>query len=120
MTEKDESKEKRSSAADDVLGFLGERLQTVSLPAVDATIDILTRLGLVQREEERGSGRSPTEESGPVDRHHFVCNRCGHVDYVDARVNTRPLMNTAKGKGLYPIRAEVVLTGLCSACQSNR
>ena len=100
--------------ADEVLSAVAEQLPGVSLPTVYATLDLFVQLGIVRR-------ISPGE--GPLlydprsdEHHHLVCDRCGAVEDVDARLDVAGALAAARRKGFAPERAALTVSGLCAAC----
>jgi Fe2+ or Zn2+ uptake regulation protein len=107
----------RHATADEVMEAVGDRLPNLSAPTVYATLDLLGQLGVVRR-------ISPGE--GPVlydpradEHHHLVCSRCGRVQDVEARVDTKAAVAAAKRHGFTPTYADVVVSGLCAACAAS-
>lgn len=104
----------RHVTADEVLSAVSEQLPGVSLPTVYATLDLFVQLGIVRR-------ISPGE--GPLlydprsdEHHHLVCDSCGAVEDVDARLDVAGALAAARRKGFAPERAALTVSGLCAPC----
>jgi Fe2+ or Zn2+ uptake regulation protein len=104
----------RHASAEQVLERVSERLPNVGLPTVYATLELFEELGTVRRVS---TGGGPTLWDPRTDDHgHTVCERCGVVEDVDARVDTGPLFRAARRRGFKPGSAELVVSGLCACC----
>ena len=102
------------ATAEDVLRAVEERLPNVSLPTVYSALDLFEDLGLARRVDP-GSG--PVLYDPNLDGHaHTVCRRCGRVEDLPARTNSRPALGAARSAGFHPRSAELVVSGLCRAC----
>jgi Fur family ferric uptake transcriptional regulator len=93
------------------------RLPRISLGTVYRTLDLLVRLGAVQRLE---SGRGQARFDGNPDRHHHVrCVGCGQV----ADMRTGPSKQARRGDqqiGGYEILGlRVEYIGICPACRDR-
>jgi Fe2+ or Zn2+ uptake regulation protein len=104
----------RHVGAEELLEAVEERLPSVSLPTVYASLDALEEAGLVRR-VAAGRGRA-LFDSRPVDHHHIVCRRCGAVQDLDARVSLDRAVDLAAGRGFEVDGAEIVVHGLCPTC----
>src|SRR4051794_38382333 len=78
----------RHASAEEVLATVDDQLPNVSLPTVYATLELLEELGLARRVGPTG-GRVLFDPRLD-EHHHAVCSRCGRVEDVDARVDSRP------------------------------
>ncbi len=105
----------RHVGAEELLAAVGERLPSVSLPTVYASLEALEEAGLVRR-VAAGRGRA-LYDSRPVDHHHLVCRRCGAVEDLDAPVSLERALESARRSGFEVDGAEVVVHGLCAACR---
>jgi Fe2+ or Zn2+ uptake regulation protein len=88
----------------------------VSLPTVYATLELLEELGLVRR--VAGASGSVRYDPRTDEHQHLVCRRCGAVVDVDAPVDSDALLAAARATGFAPDRSQVVVSGLCAACQA--
>ena len=106
----------RHATAEQVLDRVSKRLPNASLPTVYAALELFEELGLVRRVDTAGGAAiwDPRTDGHP----HFVCDRCGAVEDVDAPLEAARAISAARGHGLHPSGAELVLRGLCSACAS--
>jgi Fe2+ or Zn2+ uptake regulation protein len=107
----------RHASAEQILGKVSERLPTASLPTVYAALALFEELGVVRR-VAANSGVTLWDPR-PERHHHFVCSSCGKIEDVDAPLDVDRVMRAARGRGLRPYEAELVLTGLCAACSRD-
>lgn len=105
----------RHLTAEQVLSLVGERLPGLSLPTVYATLGVLEELDLVRRVH---TPSALLFDPRPDDHAHALCRSCGRVEDVDASDDLSGTFAAAKRAGYAPDGAEVLLTGLCSACLS--
>jgi Fe2+ or Zn2+ uptake regulation protein len=104
----------RHASAEQVLERVSERLPTASLPTVYSALELFEELGVVRR--VAASVGVTLWDPRPERHHHFVCTSCGTIEDVDAPLEVDRVMRAARGRGLRPYEAELVLTGLCAAC----
>ena len=104
----------RHASAEDVHVEVSDRLPSVSLPTVYATLDLFARLGIV-RKVHPGEGPA-LYDPRTEDHHHLTCRRCGRVEDVDAVVATAAAMSVARRAGFAPDQVDVVISGLCRDC----
>jgi Fe2+ or Zn2+ uptake regulation protein len=104
----------RHASAEQILEKVSERLPTASLPTVYAALELFEELGVVRR--VAASSGVTLWDPRPERHHHFVCSSCGAIEDVDAPLDVDRVMRAARGRGLRPYEAELVLTGLCAAC----
>jgi Fe2+ or Zn2+ uptake regulation protein len=102
--------------AETVFDEVSRRMPGVSLPTVYATLELLEELGLVRR--VAGASGSVRYDPRTDEHHHLVCRRCGAVVDVDAPVDSDALLAAARATGFAPDRSQVVVSGLCAACQA--
>ena len=102
--------------AEQVLTAVSDRLPGVSLPTVYATLELLEELGSVRRVSAGGGAvlYDPRTDA----HHHVVCRRCGAVADIEAPVDDSPVIAAAVAAGFTPDRADTVVHGVCSVCQS--
>jgi len=104
----------RHATADELLRAVQPRLPALALPTVYATLELLEDLGLVRRV---AAGTGPALYDPVLDgHHHLACRRCGAVVDVPAALDLAPALAAAGAAGHRPLRAEVLLVGVCSAC----
>ena len=107
----------RHTTAEQVLERVSERLPNASLPTVYAALELFEELGIARR-VAAGSGAALWDPR-PEPHHHFVCSACGAVEDVDAPLDVARALRAARGRGLRPYEAELVLTGLCASCSRS-
>jgi Fe2+ or Zn2+ uptake regulation protein len=103
----------RHVTAEEVSVALERRLPGVSLPTVYATLDLFEQLGIVRR---LAVGGSFLYDPRPAEHQHFVCRKCGAVEDLDTRIDTRRAFAAARRRGYVAEDAGLVVTGLCDAC----
>jgi Fe2+ or Zn2+ uptake regulation protein len=104
----------RHASAEDVAAAVSGDLPNVSMPAVYATLELLSELGFARR---------LTIAPGAVlfdprtdDHHHAVCKRCGRIEDVPATLDAESALRSARSGGFQPDRVELVVSGLCRDC----
>jgi Fe2+ or Zn2+ uptake regulation protein len=107
----------RHVTAEQVLERVSVRLPNASLPTVYAALELFEELGFVRR--LAASSGAALWDPRTDEHHHLVCSRCGAVEDVDAALDVAPVMRAARRAGSQPAAAELVLTGLCSACSAT-
>jgi Fe2+ or Zn2+ uptake regulation protein len=107
----------RHVSAEELLDAVAERLPSVSLPTVYASLTALEEAGLVRR-VAAGRGRA-LFDSRPAHHHHLVCRRCGSVEDLDADVPLHGALASAARRGFVADGAEIVVHGLCGRCASR-
>jgi Fe2+ or Zn2+ uptake regulation protein len=106
----------RHVTADELLDSVTAQLPNASLPTVYAAMELFEELGLVRRVPTAGGA---TLYDPRTDEHlHLHCRACGAVEDLDARVDVFAALRAARRAGFHPASAEVVVSGLCSACAS--
>lgn len=104
----------RHATAEMVFGEVSATLPGVSLPTVYATLDLLDELGLVHRVATEGG--TVVYDPRTDAHHHLVCRACGAISDIDADVDVRALLTTARDAGFAPEQAQVTVRGLCRDC----
>jgi Fe2+ or Zn2+ uptake regulation protein len=106
----------RHARVDEVVSEVTKEFPNVSVPTVYSALELLADLGFARR---------VTVAPGAVlydphtdDHHHLVCRRCGSITDVALELDTAPALDSARGHGFSPDRAELVVTGLCRDCRS--
>jgi Fe2+ or Zn2+ uptake regulation protein len=103
----------RHVTADELLDAVSERLPSVSLPTIYATLDLLEELGMVRRVQRSGTTLfDPRKDS----HHHLICAVCGSIEDLDSDLETRQLERAASRHGFAPQRIEAVVHGVCASC----
>ncbi len=105
------------ATADEVMSAAAPRLPGLSLPTVYATLELLARLGLVQRVAV-GAG-AVRWDPGPEPHAHFSCTGCGALTDVPGVADAGLLERAAQRAGLTVDAVDVVLRGRCAACVQN-
>lgn len=102
------------ATADEISQAVRAQLPGTSTPTVYATLDLLVELGLARR-IDTGLGAA-LYDGGTEPHQHMVCRRCGRVEDLDAGLDTERVLSAAGCTGFRPDGAELVISGLCSAC----
>jgi Fe2+ or Zn2+ uptake regulation protein len=103
----------------EIYGRAKEKYPHLGLATVYRTLDLLVRLGYIQRIHlEQGC-----HSYAPIDRphgHHLVCSSCGRaVEFANCELE--PLMQTLRAKTGYAIDVHMLeLVGQCPSCQRKR
>ena len=100
-----------------IIGAVREHLGEVSSQAVYDVLGALTNAGLVRRIHPPGSVARYESRVGD-NHHHVVCRSCGAIADVDCAVGPAPCLTPSDDHDFVIDEAEVVYSGLCSACQS--
>lgn len=108
----------RHATAEEVLQRVSGTLPNFSLPTVYATLDLLEELGIVRRVSARHGATLYDPRREP--HHHLLCNRCGRVEDLDMDLDVSPALRRARREGFQPAAAELVVTGVCSACSGRQ
>jgi Fe2+ or Zn2+ uptake regulation protein len=104
----------RHVTADELLDAVSERLPSVSLPTIYATLELLEELGMVRRVQRAGTTLfDPRIDS----HHHLICTVCGSIEDLDSDLETKPLQRAAGTHGFAPERIEAVVHGRCARCR---
>ena len=106
----------RHASVDEVATEVVKEFPNVSVPTVYSALELLSDLGFARR---------VTVAPGAVlydphtdDHHHLVCRNCHSVTDVVLDLDTGAALVSAESHGFAPDRAELVVTGLCSACRA--
>jgi Fe2+ or Zn2+ uptake regulation protein len=107
----------RHVTAEQLYAELAEQVPSLSAATVYDTLDLLDELGLIRRvSTPRGA---TTYDSRTEDHHHMICRACGRVEDLDAQVDTAAAETAARAAGFAPGFAQLTVSGLCVACQSQ-
>jgi Fe2+ or Zn2+ uptake regulation protein len=105
------------ATADEISQAVRAQLPGTSTPTVYATLDLLVELGLARRID---TGLGAALYDGATEPHqHMVCRRCGRVEDLDGGLDTERVLSAAGSTGFSPEGAELVISGLCSACAAG-
>ncbi len=103
----------RHVTADELLDAVTDRLPSVSLPTIYATLELLEELGMVRRLQRSGTTLfDPRTEP----HHHLVCTSCGSVEDLDAALDAAVLERAAAKQGFAHERVEAIVHGRCRRC----
>jgi Fe2+ or Zn2+ uptake regulation protein len=108
---------RRHATADEISCAVRAELPGTSTPTVYATLDLLVELGLARR-IDTGLGAA-LYDGGTEPHQHMVCRRCGRVEDLDGGLDTERVLSAAGATGFRPEGAELVISGLCSACGAS-
>ena len=104
----------RHVTADELLEAVTDRLPSVSLPTIYATLELLEELNMVRRVQRAGTTLfDPRTES----HHHLVCTTCGSVEDLDFDLDGAGLERAAARHGFAHERVEALVHGRCRACR---
>jgi Fe2+ or Zn2+ uptake regulation protein len=104
----------RHVTADELLDAVTERLPSVSLPTIYATLELLEELGMVRRLQRSGTTLfDPRTEP----HHHLVCTSCGSVQDLDSALDSAALERAAGRHDFEPERVEAIVHGRCRDCR---
>ena len=102
--------------ADEILKRVRQRYPYLNKSAVYRTLDLLTRLGLVNQ-ADFGQGRIEYEIHQDPHHHHLLCRKCGKMTAVDESVFL-PLDKTLRNDyGFIPDLDHFAIYGTCRKCQ---
>jgi Fur family ferric uptake transcriptional regulator/Fur family peroxide stress response transcriptional regulator len=104
--------------AEEVHEAVKHDLPGTSTPTVYATLDLLADLALIRRVDV-GSGPA-LYDARTETHHHAVCRRCGQVEDLDAPADFSALERAARTAGFDPMQIDVVVSGLCANCSTER
>jgi Fe2+ or Zn2+ uptake regulation protein len=104
-------------SAEQVHELVEPSLPGVTQQTVYSTLALLTELGVARR--VAAPGASARFETRIDDHHHMVCQRCGAIEDIDARVPVGRAMGAARDAGFVPDSASVTVLGLCAACAAT-
>jgi len=108
-----------SVTAREISDLLRERGSGVGLASIYRALDLLDRLGLVQRfDVGEGSARYEPALPGGDHHHHLVCDSCGTVEpFEDDALETA--IHRLSGRTEFTIAAhDVTLHGECPSCRA--
>jgi Fe2+ or Zn2+ uptake regulation protein len=103
----------RHVTADELLDAVTDRLPSVSLPTIYATLELLEKLGMVRRVQRAGTSLFDPRTDP---HHHLVCASCGSVEDLDSDLDTSVLKRAAGRHGFSPDRVEALVHGRCRKC----
>ena len=92
-------------------------LPGVTQQTVYSTLALLKDLGVARRLS--APGPSTRFESRTDDHHHMVCERCGAIEDLHARVPVARAVGAARDSGFAPASASLTVLGLCADCSTR-
>jgi Fur family transcriptional regulator, stress-responsive regulator len=104
-------------SAEQVHELVEPSLPGVTQQTVYSTLALLTELGVARR--VAAPGASARFEARVDDHHHMLCQRCGAIEDIDARVQVGRVVGAAREAGFVPDSASVTVLGLCAACAAR-
>jgi Fur family ferric uptake transcriptional regulator len=109
-----------SITAREIADLLRERGSGVGLASIYRALELLDRLGLVQRfDVGEGVGRYEAALPGGDHHHHLVCDSCGTVEPFEDDT-LEDAIHGLSGKTDFAIAAhDVTLHGECPACRAS-
>jgi Fe2+ or Zn2+ uptake regulation protein len=93
-------------------------LPGVTQQTVYSTLALLADLGGARGVAAPGS--STRFEAVGADHHHMICERCGAIEDLHARVPLGAAARAARESGFAPASAGVTVLGLCARCAAER
>ena len=106
----------RHATAEEVLERVHGTVPGVSLPTVYAGLELLADIGLATRVR---AGRAVRYDPRVDPHHHFVCDDCGAVADLDAKVDLASALAGLRASGVEPTGSEVLVRGRCANCASR-
>jgi Fe2+ or Zn2+ uptake regulation protein len=103
--------------AEQVHELVDPSLPGVTQQTVYSTLALLTELGVARR--VAAPGGSARFEARVDDHHHMLCQSCGAIEDIDARVPVGRAVGAARDTGFVPESASVTVVGLCAACAAR-
>jgi Fe2+ or Zn2+ uptake regulation protein len=103
--------------AENVHDLVEPALPGVTQQTVYSTLALLADLGVARRVVAPGG--STRFEAVREDHHHMVCERCGAIEDLHARIPLGAATRASRGKGFHPSSAGVTVLGLCARCAAE-
>jgi Fe2+ or Zn2+ uptake regulation protein len=104
--------------AEQVHELVGPALPGVTQQTVYSTLALLADLGVARR--VAAPGPSTRFEAVGADHHHMICERCGAIEDLEARVPLAAVARAARESGFVPASAGVTVLGLCARCAAEK
>jgi Fe2+ or Zn2+ uptake regulation protein len=102
------------ATSEQVYELVGSALPGISQQTVYSTLTLLTELGRARRVPVPGG--TARFEARVEDHHHMVCELCGALEDLDARVPVAKALEASRAAGFAPSSAAVTVLGLCAEC----
>jgi Fe2+ or Zn2+ uptake regulation protein len=103
--------------SEQVYAIVAPTLPGVSQQTVYSTLALLSDLGVARRVPVPGA--TSRFEARLDEHHHMVCERCGTLHDLDARVSVGRALEASRSAGFAPRSASLTVLGLCAACAAN-
>src|SRR5689334_9875543 len=103
--------------AEQVHELVEPALPGVTQQTVYSTLALLAELGVARR--VAAPGPSTRFEAVGADHHHMICERCGSIEHLEARVSIGAASRAAQEVGFVPASAGVTVLGLCARCAAQ-
>lgn len=108
-----------SVTAREIADLLRERRSGVGLASIYRALDLLDRLGLVQRfDVGEGIARYEPALPGGEHHHHIVCDSCGTVEQFEDEELERAIHTLAEKTAFTVAAHDVTLHGECPSCRA--
>lgn len=109
-----------SITAREIADLLRERGSGVGLASIYRALELLDRLGLVQRfDVGEGVARYEAALPGGDHHHHLVCDSCGAVEPFEDEALERAIHGLSDRTDFAVAAHDVTLRGECPACRSG-
>ena len=109
-----------SVTAREIADLLRERRSGVGLASIYRTLDLLDRLGLVQRfEVGEGVARYEPAHPGGDHHHHIVCDSCGRVEAFEDEGLEQAIDSLSDRVSFGVVAHDVTLHGECPTCRED-
>jgi Fe2+ or Zn2+ uptake regulation protein len=104
--------------SEQVHAVVSPTLPGISQQTVYSTLALLADLGVARR--VAAPGPSTRFEAVGADHHHMICERCGAIEDLEARVPLGAAARAARDSGFVPASAGVTVLGLCARCAAEK
>jgi Fe2+ or Zn2+ uptake regulation protein len=104
--------------SEQVYAIVAPTLPGVSQQTVYSTLALLSDLGVARRVPVPGA--TARFEARLDEHHHMVCERCGMLQDLDARVAVGRALEASRSAGFAPRAASLTVLGVCAACAARK
>jgi Fur family transcriptional regulator, stress-responsive regulator len=104
-------------SSEQLYAIVAPALPGVSQQTVYSTLALLSDLGVARRVAVPGA--TARFEARLDEHHHMVCERCGTLEDLDARVPVARALDASRAAGFVPSSASVTVLGLCAECAAR-
>ena len=101
-------------SSEQLYAIVAPALPGVSQQTVYSTLALLSELGVARRVAVPGA--TARFEARVDEHHHMVCERCGAIEDLHARVPLAAATRASRKTGFVPASAGVTVLGLCARC----